>query len=60
VLIINTVIKLWKSAVSDVASLLIFLAVFALSLFTVFPAAILVAAAGAVGIGLKTARRHSD
>ena len=53
VLIVNTIIKLWKSAVVDKISLVLFLAVFAVSFFTSFPVAILVIAAGVVGVGLK-------
>ena len=59
VLIINTVIKLWKSAVVDKAALCIFIVVFAVSVFTNFPVAILVVASGVVGIGLMALRRRS-
>ena len=58
VLIINTIIKLWKSSVVDKPSLVIFIIVFAVSVFTSFPVAILVIASGAVGIGIKALRRH--
>lgn len=57
VLIINTVIKLWKTAVVDKISLLIFLLVFGVSIFTGLPAAVLVIASGLVGIGFKAIRR---
>jgi len=50
VLIINTVIKLWKSAVTGKITLAIFLVVFGVSIFTSFPAALLVVSAGLVGI----------
>ena len=60
VLIINTVVKLWKNAVTDKVTLIIFLAVFGVSVFTSVPAAILVVAAGLAGIGCKTVRRHSE
>ena len=59
VLIINTIIKLWKSAIVDKPSLVIFIIVFAISVFTSFPVAILVIAAGAVGIGIKALRRNT-
>ena len=59
VLIVNTIIKLWKSAVVDAVSLLIFLSVFAVSFFTSLPAAILVIAAGLVGIGYKAILRSA-
>ena len=58
-LIINTVAKLWKTAIVDKASLVIFVAVFAVSVFTDFPVAVLVAAAGVAGIGIKALRRRS-
>ena len=57
VLIINTVVKLWKSAVVDRLTLAIFIAVFGVSAFTSLPAAVLVVAAGIVGIGFKAVRR---
>ena len=59
VLIINTVVKLWKSAVADKPALVIFVAVFAVSVFTSLHAAVLIAAAGAVGIGLSALRRRA-
>ena len=59
VLIINAVIKIWKNAIIDKLSLLIFAAVFAISVFTAFPVAILVAAAGIVGIALSALRRRA-
>ena len=58
VMIFNTVIKLWKSAVVDKFSLAIFAAVFAVSVFTSIPVAAVILAAGAVGIGLKSLRRR--
>ena len=60
VLIINTIIKLWKSAIVDKISLLIFAVVFAVSFFTSLPVAVLVVAAGAVGIGIKALRRRKQ
>ena len=59
VLIVNTVIKLWKHAVVDRISLAIFILIFAASVFTSLPAAVLVVAAGAVGIGFKAIRRQT-
>ena len=57
-LIVNSVIKLWKSAVVDKASLAVFLAVFGVSVFTSLPVAILIVAAGAAGMVIKTFRRR--
>ena len=59
VLIINTIIKLWKSAIVDKAALIIFAVVFSVSVFTSFPVVLLVVAAGSVGIGVKALRRHA-
>jgi len=59
VLIINTTIKLWKSAIVDKAALAIFIVIFAVSFFTSFPVAILIVAAGVAGIGINALRRHS-
>ena len=58
ILIINTVVKLRKSAVIDKTSLLIFLCVFAISVFTDISVIILVVAAGIIGIGIKAIRRR--
>ena len=59
VLIINTVLKLWKSAIVDKTSLAIFSVVFAVSVLTSFPVAVLVVAAGAVGLGITALRRRA-
>ena len=59
VLIINTIVKLWKNAIVDKAALSIFAVVFAVSVFTNFPVVVLVVAAGSVGIGVKAMRRHT-
>ena len=59
VLIANSVIKLWKSAIVDKASLLIYATVFGVSVFTSFPVAVLVIAAGVAGVVIKAKRRHS-
>ena len=58
VLIINTTIKLWKSAIVDKATLAIFIVIFTVSFFTSFPVAILIVAAGASGIGINALRRQ--
>jgi len=59
VLIVNTVAKLWKSAIIDKVSLAIYAAVFAVSVFTAFPVAVLIVAAGIVGIGVMALRRRA-
>ena len=59
VLILNTVTKLWKSAIIDKATLAIYAAVFAVSVFTAFPIAVLIVAAGIVGIGIMALRRRA-
>jgi len=56
VLIINTTTKLWKSAIVDKISFVIFLVIFLVSYFTSFPVAVLIVAAGVVGIGIKALR----
>lgn len=58
VLIINTVVKLWKHAIADKISIVIFLLVFAASLFTNLPTVVLIVAAGVVGIGIMAIRRR--
>ena len=52
-LILNAVVKLWKKAVVDVPTLLIFLIVLALAVFTKLSPVIFVAAAGLAGVLLK-------
>ena len=59
VLIINTIIKLWKNAIVDKTALLIFAVVFGVSVFTSFPVVVLVVAAGSVGIGVKALQRQA-
>ena len=56
VLILNAVIDLWKSAVSGIFGILIFAAVFLLSVFFNISAVILVAAAGVIGIAVGFAK----
>jgi len=58
VLIINTVIKLWKNAIADKLAIVIFAAVFIVSVFTSIPVAILVVVAGAAGIAISALRRR--
>lgn len=56
VLIFNAVRKLGKSSVKDTATLIVFLAVFALSFFTDIPVFVIVIAAGLSGIVIKKAK----
>ena len=60
VLIINAAIKLLKHALVDLPAIIIFLAVFALSMFTGLHVAILVAAAGICGIVLSSLRKDTS
>ena len=57
VLILNTVIKLWKQAIADRLAILIFAAVFLFSVFSSLPAAIMIVAAGAAGIAISALRK---
>ncbi len=57
VLIINTIIKLWKSTIVSPVAAVIFGAVFVLSTFTSVSAVILVLAAGAVGLAVTFIRK---
>lgn len=59
-LIINSTVKLYKKAVLDVPTLLIFLAAFVLAAFVGLSPAILVIAAGAVGLALQALRKGAD
>ena len=52
-LILNAVVKLWKKAVVDVPTLIIFLAVFALAVFTKLSPVVFVLAAALAGVALK-------
>ena len=58
ILIINTVIKLWKAAIADKLAIVIFAAVFFISVITSIPVAILVVAAGASGLGISALRKR--
>jgi chromate transporter len=57
VLILSSVISLWKNAIADIFAILIFVAVLAAALLTNLPVAILVAAAGAIGITISALRK---
>jgi chromate transporter len=57
VLIINAVFRLRKHSLIDLSSILVFLVVFALSIFTSLHVAILVAAAGLFGIATASIRK---
>ena len=52
-LILNAVVKLWKKAVMDLPTLLIFLAVLALAVFTKLSPVVFVVAAALAGVALK-------
>ena len=53
VLILNAVVKLWKKAVVDLPTMLIFLCVLALAVFTKFSPVIFVVAAALAGVAVK-------
>jgi len=57
VLILNTVINLWKQAIVDKIAIIIFAVVFLISVFTNLPIPILVLAAGAGGFLVSTLRK---
>jgi len=59
VFIINTVIKLWKAAIADKLAIVIFVAVFIVSILTSIPVAILVVAAGAAGLAISALRKRT-
>ena len=56
VLVINAVIKLLKSAIVDKPSLALYLIVIAVTVFTTFPVALIVIAAGILGIVISELR----
>jgi len=58
ILIINAVLKLRKNSVIDLPSVLIFIAVFSLSVFKILPVALLVAIAGVFGIAFSMVRER--
>lgn len=57
VLILNAVIKLWKSSIVDKLSILIFLLVFLLAIFTNISSALFVIAAGVIGLAIGAVRK---
>jgi len=58
IFIINTVIKLWKTAIADKLAIVIFTVVFLVSVFTSIPVAILVLTAGAAGLAISALRKR--
>ena len=60
VLVFNAVVKLWKKAVVDKATLLIFLAVFFGSVMTGIPVMLFVLVAGALGLALSSRRKEGQ
>jgi len=60
VLILNAVIKLWKTAIIDKISIIIFVIAFALAAFTSLSAIIIVLAAGVAGIVIKAIRKEAS
>lgn len=59
VLIVNSVISMWKRAVPDRAALLVFAAVLILALFTGISSVLLVIASGVAGVAISAIRRAS-
>ena len=61
ILILNAVVKLWKKAVVDKVTLVIFIAVVLLSLFTPLSPVVFVVASALIGVAVKSlgARRQS-
>ena len=57
VLILNTVVKLWKQSIVDKIAIIIFIAVFITSVLTSLSAAILVIAAGVCGIAISFGKK---
>ncbi|MBE6949067.1 MAG: chromate transporter [Ruminococcaceae bacterium] len=60
VLILNAVIKLWKSAVTDTAGIIIFAVAFIVSAFTSLPVAFIVLVAGLAGFIIRKIKRRSE
>lgn len=60
ILILNAVINLWKNSVTDAPSLVIFLAVAALSIFFSTSPAVMVIAAGAAGIIINVIKHSKN
>ena len=57
ILILNTVIKLWKTAIADKIAIIIFVVVFIISVLTSIPVAILVVIAGLAGVAISALRK---
>jgi len=57
VFILNTIVKLWKNAITDKLAIVIFAAVFIISFLTSVPVAVLVVAAGAAGLAISALLR---
>jgi len=60
VLIINAVFKLRKNSIVDIPAAVIFLIVFLLAVYMIFPVAILIVAAGICGILISTFRKRQN
>ena len=60
VLIINAVFKLRKNSVVDLPSAIIFVVVFLLAVYMLFPVAVLIVAAGICGILISTVRKRMN
>ena len=58
VLILDAVLKLWKKAVIDIPSAIIFLGAFLLSMFTAFPIIGIVVLAGVAGLSVNIIKRR--
>ncbi len=58
VLVLNTVIKLWKTTIISKASLIIFIAVLLLAALTGISKVILVVAAGVTGLAIHLIRKR--
>ncbi|MCF0121419.1 MAG: chromate transporter [Oscillospiraceae bacterium] len=58
VLMINTVVKLWKTTIVSKLSVIIFAAVLLLSLFTTISTAIIVILAGVIGVSVSIIRKR--
>ncbi|MDR0862386.1 MAG: chromate transporter [Oscillospiraceae bacterium] len=57
VMIITTVLRLWKTSVADRPAIAIFVPIFALSAFTGVPLALLIVASGVAGVAIGAVRQ---
>ena len=57
VLILSAVVKIWKVAIIDLTTLIIFMVIFLAAMLTNFPIALLVVAAGIFGIAITSVRK---